>query len=148
MSTKASKEQIIAVNAILAKSGQMENKAHIIANATNGRTTHSSELFFEEAKGLIAALTNANTYGKTLRKPSKKMVGKLFAMAHEMGWIKQNVNVGKNGLQNKKDYSILHNWIEKYGYLHKPLNQYSYSELPKLVYQLEHGVYKEYLSKL
>lgn len=148
MSTKASKEQIIAVNAILAKSGQMDNKPNIIANATNGRTTHSSALTFQEAKALIAALTNAKPYGKTLRKPSKKMVGKLVAMAHEIGWIKQNVNVGKNGLQNKKDYSILHDWIEKYGYLHKPLDQYSYNEFPKLVAQLEMGAYKHYLSKL
>ncbi|MFT3750948.1 MAG: hypothetical protein QM768_21725 [Agriterribacter sp.] len=139
--------QLRAINAILAKTGQMENKAAIISNATNGRTTHTSELLYEEAKQILQGFARIKKQVET-PKPTQKMINKLFAIAHEMGWVKNVTSVGKNGLEVKKDYTILHNWINKYGYLRKPLNQYSYSELPKLLYQFEHGVYKEYLSKL
>lgn len=140
-------QQVKAVNAYLAKAGQMENKKAIILNASNGRTSSSKELSFQEAKALLTALALSKKQVET-PKPSQKMINKLFAIAHEMGWIKNVTTVGKNGLETKKDYGILHSWIDKYGYLHKPLRQYTYSELPKLLYQLENGVYKEYLSKL
>jgi hypothetical protein len=32
-------------------------------------------------------------------------------------------------------------WVEKYGYLHKHLNKYTYEELPKLVSQAEQCYY-------
>lgn len=145
---QATPAQRKAINAILARTGQMDNKAAIISNATNSRTTHSSALNFEEAKALLLALNRGTKPAKTPAKPTQKMVNKLFAMAHEMGWIKEETIVTPTGMEKKKDYSRLYEWVTKYGYLHKPLNQYSYIEMPNLVAQLEYGAYKHYLSKL
>ena len=145
---QATTAQIKAINAILARAGQMENKADIVLNATNGRTTHSSAMSFEEARALLLALNRNVKTAQAPVKPAQKMAKKLFAMAHEMGWIKEITLVTPSGITKKKDYSAVHAWIGKFGYLHKPLSQYTYSELPKLVAQFEYGPYKHFLNKL
>lgn len=40
----------------------------------------------------------------------------------------------KNG---KPDMEHVYAWVQKYGYLHKPLNHYTQAELPRLVTQAE-----------
>lgn len=147
MSTDASTAQRKAINAILAKLGLMDDKAAIISDATNGRTTHSSEMTSGEARVLLMALDHKVKAAKKTPNPSQKMINKLFAIAHEMGWVKTITTVGKNGMETKKDYTTLHTWINTHGYLKKPLSQYSYNELPKLVHQLD-KVYEYYISKL
>lgn len=47
---------------------------------------------------------------------------------------------GKNGMEKKKDYTILQNWVNKYGHLKKTLNSHSYIEMPKLIAQFEMGL--------
>lgn len=146
--TKATPEKVKAINATLAKMGLMSDKADIVLNATDGRTTHSSAMSFEEARALLLALNRNVKTTQAPVKPTQKMVNKLFAMAHQMGWITEETIVSPTGMIKKKNYSRLYEWVTKYGYLHKPLNQYSYKEMPKLVSQFELGVYKTYLSKL
>lgn len=146
--TKATPEQVKAINATLAKMGLMSDKADIVLNATDGRTSHSSAMSFEEAKALLAALNRNVKATQATPKPSQKMVNKLFAMAHEIGWIKGVTMVTPAGITCKKDYSRVHAWVDKFGYLHKPLSQYTYAELPKLVAQFEYGPYKHFLNKL
>lgn len=141
---QVTKNQIKAINAILARTGQMDNKPAIIANATNGRTTHSTELTVTEAKALLSAL---NSHSARAEDPRKKMFATIVRIAHNMGWVRTLTVVGSAGMEKKKDYTILHEWIAKYGYLHKPLNSYSYQELPRLISQIE-AVYKHYLSKI
>lgn len=158
----ASKEKIKAINAILVKTGQMENKAAIVSNATNNRTSHSSQLLMHEADALLSALQSSS---KTKKKPSQKMVNKLFAMAHEMGWVTESVVVrqelnpeltpegaplpGSNyRLKTKKDYSRVYNWVLKYGWKQKPLSEYTYEELPKLISIFEYKVYKPYIANI
>ena len=142
----ASKEQIKAVNATLAKAGLMDDKASIIKQVTNGRTEHSSELYFEEAKSMLMGLLK-NTWKQ---QPKNKMISKIFAMAHEMGWVEKRTEVGKDGnLIKVNDYNRVYGWIKKYGYLNpKDLKEYEYKEIPKLVAQFENGPYKHYLSNL
>ncbi len=144
----ATKEQVKAINAILAKNGQMQNKATIIASSTNGRTSHSSALFFNEARALLKALTNSRKSSTRTKQPTEKMIGKLFAMAHEIHWIKEKVIVTEKGIEKTKDYTTLHSWINKYGYLTKPLSKYTYDELPELVSQFEFHIYNDYLKQL
>jgi hypothetical protein len=72
---------------------------------------------------------------------------KLFAMVFELGWAPEGMVAGKDGkLVAKRDYKSFHEWVIKYGYLKKPLNRYTYNELPKLVSQFEMGPYKSYLN--
>lgn len=152
--TKATAEQVKAINATLAKMGLMSDKADIVLNASAGRTTSTKALTIEEARSLLASLNKQGIVGgisSPAGRPggaSQKMTAKLFAMAHEMGWITAATVVGSAGMETKKDYSRLHAWVLKYGYLHKPLSQYSYKEMPKLVSQFELGVYKHYISEL
>jgi hypothetical protein len=142
----ATKEQIKAINATLAKKGLMEEKASIIMQSTNGRTGHSSELYLEEAKALLKSLL---TTGQTPRQGSKnKMIGKIFAMAHEIGWVGQKTSVNDKGqMFTANDYSKVYAWIKKYGYLHKDIKQYEFNEIPKLLTQFEQGPYNHFLSK-
>lgn len=39
--------------------------------------------------------------------------------------------------QGRPDMERIHGWVEKYGYLHKALNNYTRQELPRLVTQAE-----------
>lgn len=140
----ANKNQIIAINTVLQKMKLMDEKANIIKEATNGRTTHSSELTFKEAYQLLKAL---NEKPKPVD-ARQKMINKLFAMAHEIGWIKFKKVVTPYGMATNRDSSALYNWVKKYGYLKKDLNEYAYEELPKLLSSFEFGPYKHYISKL
>lgn len=139
---QATKQQIKAINAFLAKNGLMEEKPAIISNATNGRTTHSTELTLQEAKQVLAGLL------KPKEKDNGPMIRKLFAMAHNLHWITETNEVQPDGsIIPVKGYARVLAWVEKYGYLGKPLNDYSYDELPKLVTQFELGPYKDYYKK-
>lgn len=140
----ATPKQIQAINITLQKKGLMEDKPSIIAAVTNNRTTHSSQLFFDEAKNLLSNLIEGGKY-----QPKNKMISKIFAMAHEMGWITTKQMVGPGGeMQAKKDYSHVYNWINKYGFKKTDLRTYTYNELPKLLTQFENGPYRDYLRKL
>ena len=59
-----------------------------------------------------------------------------------MGWVRQN----KAG-RTVADGQRFDAWALKSSYLKKKLNQYSYAELPKLVYQFEQ-VYKHFLKSI
>lgn len=140
--TLINKAQIIAVRAALARKGLMKVKEDIIRGASGGRTSSTAGLTMEEARSLLMALNSDRP-----EPANDLMIRKMMAQAHEMGWVKKVKRVGKSGnIEEVKDYSILYGWIEKYGYLKKPLRDYSYKELPKLVGQLE-KVYNGYLNK-
>jgi hypothetical protein len=140
----ATPAQIKAINSILAKRGLLEDKAPIIKLVTADRTTHSSELYFEEAKNLLSNLLDGVGY-----QPKNKMIAKIFAMAHEMGWITERQGVDPQGrIETKKDYSHVYNWIKKFGFGKKDLKSYKYNEIPKLLTQFEQGPYQSYLKNL
>lgn len=133
------KQQIAAFHGLLRKHGLSDDKADIVSQISNGRTRSTTQLTYSEAMGWINAMNSNNGEEAAIKKvssedPRKRMFNHIIAMAHEMGWIKQVNKVQKDGsLKLVKDYSDVHAWIEKYGYLKKPLNKYSYDELPALV---------------
>jgi len=137
---EASSAQIKAINAIFAKRKMMDDKPSLIAAFTYGRTEHSSELYFEEAHQLLQELIG--------KQQNSGMLRKLFAMAIEINWCPVKSEVLENGsIKKGRSYDAVHTWVLKSGYLHKPLNKYTYNELPKLVTQFEIGPYKYYLDK-
>ena len=139
--------QIKAVRATLHRFSLLDEKETIIEAFTNGRTTRISEMTMEEARELLLSFNRAPEARN--RDDKGPMIRKLFAMAHEMGWIKEVSAVGENGkLETKKDYSSVYNWVTKFGYLGKDLRKYTYKELPKLLSQFEFHIYKPYLEKL
>ncbi|MBN8668752.1 MAG: hypothetical protein J0M30_14740 [Chitinophagales bacterium] len=142
-------KQIKAFNSILSKLGLANEKRDIIEQISGGRTRSTKELTWSELQSWLnsAGPATRGLQAAGLPKPdNSRLMSKLFAMAHEMQWITYSRVVDTGGkIRNKKDYSHVHAWVEKYGYLKKPLNEYSYNELPKLVTQFELGPYRDYL---
>lgn len=144
-------KQIKAFNTILGKLGLESEKRNIIEEISGGRTRSTKELFYGELQSWLnsAGPATRGLQAAGLPKPdNSRLMSKLFAMAHEMQWITTTRVVDTGGkIRNKKDYSHVHEWVKKYGYLKKPLNEYTYNELPKLVTQFELGPYKDYIKK-
>jgi hypothetical protein len=139
MNQPINKGQIRAINVALGVRGLADDKEDIVSIYTNGRTTNEKEMFMHEAREL---LININGPDK-----NDLMIRKMFAQAHELMWIKKVQRVDEKGnLVPVNDYSVLYNWVLKYGYLKKDLRDYTYKELPKLITQFENGPYKNYIS--
>jgi len=143
----ATKEQVKAINAILATRGLMEGKQEMVHQFTTGRTERSSELYFNEAHELLQALNKG--IAPSLEQLQKdRMCRKILAIANKIGMVTKTADVDSRGrLFQKRDYARLEAWLIKFSYLHKPLKQYSYDELPALITQME-KVEKQYISKL
>lgn len=130
------KQQISAIHALLSKHNLLEEKRQIIAQISNGRTESTTALTWTEAQQWINAMNKGKEYkpNPIAEKDKQKMINAMIATAHEMGWIKKKTVAQPDGsLVQKNDYTDLHAWVEKYGYLKKPLKQYTYEELPTLV---------------
>lgn len=123
---------------LLAQNRMMGQKAQLIEGATNGRSTSSKDLTVDEARSLISYL---RTLPNAQQERAEKMRRKIISMAHEMGW---HTLVAGRWIA---DMARLNDWMVKSSYLHKPINRYSYNELPKLVTQFE-AVYKSFLNKV
>lgn len=119
----------------------------MLAEATGGRTGSTKELSQKEAfaliDGLVKALRQAqgDSTWQQRNKAMDKMRRKIIGYAREMGWWLP-------GEMRVVDMERINGWCCKYGFGHKPINRYSYDELPKLVSQFEQGPYKHYLNKV
>lgn len=102
--------------------------ADMALSYSNNRTEHVSDLTKDEAKQLLTALIGE----KESFNAKQIMVRKILAMAHEMRW---ELNEQRHNKSNKIDMERVNNWMNKYSYLHKPLDRYRADELPALVTQ-------------
>lgn len=111
-----------------------DQKQDLVAQVSEGRETSSKNLTYNECDKLIKhlqSLVNEN------HDKSNKMRRKILSICHEMKWT----------LPGKKlDWQKINTWLLKYGYLHKPMNDYTAQELPSLVSQFE-GLLKHYYAK-
>jgi hypothetical protein len=143
----ATSQQIRQFRAILAKLKIMDMKDDIVLDASDGRTEHASELSQDELQQLIETLNEKSFTEETelkLRRDYKanNMRKRIFSICHQIGWIKWSDDKNKMIV----DIDKLTEWLKKYGYLHKNLNDYKYNELPKLINQFE-NVFKNYLNQ-
>lgn len=129
---KIQAEQTRTLHALLNNNKMMGQKAALILGFTDGRSESSKDLTYQEAGALINHLKSIDS--------SHKMRRRIIKMAHEMGWKLKD--------SSKIDIERVNEWCVKFGYGHKPLNDYSPVELPKLVSQFEFGPYKHYISNL
>lgn len=121
---------------------EKEDQKKIVQENTGGRTTSTRELTDSEARQILAqlkSLDGASTREDQEKAKADKMKRNIIRMAHEMGW--------KIKGSSKIDMKRLNDWCTKSGYLHKPLDNHIYSELPKLVTQFQ-IVHKGFLNKL
>jgi len=132
------------LHALLAQANLTAQKANLIHGTTNGRTEKSSELSNFEANELIrylrTKLPQLSTNG--LDAKADKMRKKILSLAWQMNWTYTNT---KRAIVC--DIKRVDTWCEKYGYLHKPLNEYTYQELPRLLTQFE-AVYNSYINAI
>lgn len=129
---KITRSQLSAFHVLLAKHNLKDDKENIVRQITKGRTASSAQMTSTEAREWIKAMNN-----KQEEDEGKRMRNHIIAMAYEMGWIKRETVVTPDGVKTRNNYSSLHDWIKKYGYLKKDLNKYTYTELPTLVSQFK-----------
>lgn len=140
------------LHALLTQTGLTDAKAYLVESFTHGRSESSRDLTDGEAIEFIKYLkarlpqtqppnpskdakhiSNAMPTFKanTPAQQANTMRKKIIALAHQMGWSSIHPASG-----NKiADMARINAWCEKYGYLHKKLNDYTVDELPKLVTQ-------------
>jgi len=108
----------------------MEQRREIIKDFTNDRTNNSSDLYQDEIDELIYLLNQStplaidHSKGDFMRK-------RILKLCYQIGYTSFDQDQNKHIV----DMNRLNNWMLNYSYLRKPLNQYSYSELIKLVNQ-------------
>ncbi len=124
------------LNGLLTSAGLTAQKNDLVLGFTNGRSESRADLSDAEASEMIQYLEKV-IGGHS--EASNKMRRRIISYAHQMHWHLADTQA--------VDIKRLNNWCEKYGYLHKPLNNYSYDELPKLVSQFK-AVFADTLSKL
>jgi len=132
---KINLKQLRAIHSLLGDNGLRDEKDSIVNAFTGGRTKHSREMTSAEAAALIGHLKSLDQ----TEARSTKMRNKILSMAHEMDW-----RVATGSGVRIVDMDRINNWCAKYGHKHKPLDDYTYSELPRLVSQFEE-VYKSHL---
>ena len=146
------KQQITAIQTIINKDANLKSaKEDIIMEASKGRTISVKELTFPEAKELVSALMKIQPAKKIDKDdPCHKMRGKILSHAHTLGWHKKDkdgITIRDPATQKPKiDFDRVNEWCTKFGYLHKRIDKYTYSELPTLVSQFE-NVVNNYLNK-
>lgn len=135
-------QQNKTLHALLAQTGLTANKANLICGITNGRTESSKELNNFEANELIGYLRTQLTARRlnvnSNDERANRMRKKIISLAWQMNWVNDS---------GACDIPRINNWCIKYGYLHKPFNDYIYAELPKLLTQFE-NLYNSYLKAI
>lgn len=145
MNKPITSKQIQLISVLIHKQGLTHHKAEIMEGVSNGRTTSTKGLTAAEASDLIAHLTQTSRDTNV----SSKLMKKLFALAFEMGWCPYENRVMDGGeIKKVRNYTRLQEWVLKYGYLKKPLREYTYKELPKLVSIFELKIYNPYIESL
>lgn len=105
-----------------------EVKEELVFQFTSERTTHTKDMNIPECQALINFLSvQVGEANKKIQTPDDKMRKKILSLCYEMHWT----------VKGKLDWERINNWMLKYGYLHKPINEYKVNELPKLVSQFE-----------
>ena len=112
-----------------------ESKEDLVYQFTSGRETSSSKLEFKECQALIDHLGSLT---KESFGPGDKMRKKILSIVHELGWETPTGRI---------EWKSLNEYLAKYGYLHKALNDYEYNELPTLVTQFENLLRTEYANR-
>ncbi|MGV3588116.1 MAG: phage protein GemA/Gp16 family protein [Adhaeribacter sp.] len=137
---KRDENQNKRLHLLLGKAGLMDEKPELVSFYTNGRTTSSRELTYQEADKLIKYLESiTQSKQKATAESADKMRKNIIAICYELGWIEPS----DNPEERKINMAAIDSFIKQRGYLKKPLNDFTPKELPKLVSQfkqiLEHS---------
>lgn len=118
------KPQISKIHVLLNQLGLMDSKVEIISNFSNGRTTSTKGLYFDEAKRLIISLADYS--------PKERTKSLIFSLAYQSGII-----YGDTPEDKKMNAAKLNIFLKERGAVKKELNQMSQDELNKTHRQFE-----------
>lgn len=111
---------------------------------SQGRTKSTRELSVQEFSSLVnhleaikKGMVKASEVKQKLPDPADRQRKKFLSTCYDLKWT-------TNG---KLNWIKINEWLQQYGYLHKPLNDYTLQELPKLVTQIETLLKKDYAKR-
>lgn len=112
-------------------------KKDVIFQFTNDyNRTSTNDLTFHEAQALINKLKGDDYSFYAKFDSNIKQHLTLLSMCYNLNWVRFDDHLNRN----VANLTMLGSWLEKYGYLHKPLQDYTDLELPKLVAQFSRVV--------
>ena len=128
--------QLAAIGALMNKLAiTTDQKRDMVSGFSGGRCTSSKDLHKVEGMYLIRHLKSLDPE----EKKAETMRRKIISMAHELHWQIPGTT--------RIDMRRVDEWCLKFGYGKKKLNQYLYSELPKLLTQFELGPYRSFINR-
>jgi uncharacterized protein YpuA (DUF1002 family) len=84
-----SPQQIKALHACFHKMGYDDDDRHdFITQFTNGRTSSSKELTFEEARRMLSALNQE--HGKRIQEEAKLLCKQIFSLSFRISWLNKD----------------------------------------------------------
>lgn len=123
-------QQLKQLHTLLQITGKVAYKIDLMDEHSedNRYISSSKELYATEADAIIKHLTAVQkTQQSEAAAKADNMRKKIISCCREIGWHRQG----------KADMPRIKEWVLKYGYLHKDINQYLITELPMLVTQAE-----------
>lgn len=124
-------EQHKVLFALLDKLNIMDSRGDLAFDYSQGRTERTSRLTIQECQTLIDDLNHQLGGQKVKQFDRPNLMRKrkaFFAICYKLGWTNDD---------GKLDYPRINNWLLKYGYLRKPINDYKDNELVKLIAQMD-----------
>lgn len=109
------------------RSGLMPYAEHheLVSDATQGRTASLRDLSSKELRDLEQRIVEmVDPAEASMQRQRRKIIAILASR-------------GCTTPEGRPDMAHIHAWVERYGYLHKPMNDYTNKELPRLVTQAE-----------
>lgn len=103
-----------------------DNHGELVSEYTRGGTDSLRRLTSTELRGLERRIEEM--HGDPKKQAAQRMRRKIIGILAGRGAI---------NAQGKPDMAHVHAWVRQYGYLHKDMNAYTITELPKLVTQAE-----------
>lgn len=127
--------QYYAIQTRLKKQGFDPDKSELVSDFTNGKKNGLSALTPWEYAEFIKWLNRTYPSGYTPEQiRANRMRKKIISLFMKMGYIENH----------RPDMDRIYDWVLKYGSKNKPLNDYSVTELPALISQVE-IMYKKFL---
>lgn len=133
-------QQIRHLYFLLDQLGIRHLKSDLVMDASGGRTESARELNNIEMNDLLRHLDEKLKGARSDSRPHKqayekmdRMRKRILSICYSIGWTRLSIERKRHEV----DMDRLEAWLLKYGYLHKPLNDYTYLELPALVTQAE-----------
>lgn len=129
---------------LLRDTGVSKYRHELVSSYSKGRTDNSADLTDLEIDELIRYLSQLPKQSQDPNRSTKsgvnyrgqKMRRRILSICYTIGWTVWDERAQKH----RVDQPRLNAWLIKYGYLHKPMNHYTYAELGRLVSQFENLV--------